>query len=114
MRVLVCGSRNFTDKEKMERVLDEYRITTILQGDARGADRLSADYGRARAIPVESFPADWNSFGKGAGPIRNGQMLTIGQPDLVIAFWDGQSRGTKNMIDQATEAGVRVEVVDVS
>jgi hypothetical protein len=59
------------------------------------------------------FPADWGTFGKRAGPIRNKQMLEEGKPDLVIAFWDGNSPGTKNMIDQAQAKGISVKVIKV-
>lgn len=127
MRVLVCGSRTFTDEKKMKEVLDGYKITTVIEGEARGADTLSRLYAEQRGIPVESYPADWSLHGKGAGHIRNSRMLTEGKPDLCVAFLgpvaiseftsglsdSKYSKGTKNMIDQATKAGVPVKVIDV-
>lgn len=127
MRVLVCGSRHFNDKELMADVLKQYAITEIIEGEARGADRLSRIYGEGRGIPVRCFPADWDKYGRAAGPIRNTQMLTEGKPDLVIAFLgpvavseftsglsdSKYSRGTKNMIDQAKKGGVETVVVDI-
>lgn len=112
MRVLVCGSRHFKDEDLMEKVLDEFRISTIIEGEARGADVMARQYGERRNIPVEPFPADWNKYGKAAGPIRNSQMLKEGRPDLVIAFKYEGSRGTQNMIDQAKRKGIEVHEVN--
>lgn len=116
MRVLVCGSRHFSDKEKMKEVLDDvYRespFTVLIHGDARGADRLSAQWANGRGdIEIRAFPADWTTYGKAAGPIRNAQMLKEGKPDLVIAFMFKDSRGTKNMVEQATKAGIEAKVI---
>lgn len=113
MKVLVCGSRHFTDYELLERTLDELTITTVIEGEARGADKLSRMYAERRGIPVESYPADWGLYGKRAGPIRNSRMLTEGKPDCVVAFRGPNSRGTQNMIDQAMKAGVLVKIIDI-
>lgn len=113
MRVLVCGSRHFNDKELMEGVLNRWKISTIIEGEARGADTLARKYGESHGIDVERYPALWELHGKRAGPIRNSQMLKEGQPDLVIAFRGPNSKGTQNMIDQARKTGVEVVVVDV-
>lgn len=111
MRVLVCGSRHFNDYPLLERTLDEVHITELIEGEARGADTLSRQYAERHSIPVRKFPADWNKHGKAAGPIRNTQMLVEGQPELVIAFMFKDSRGTKNMVEQAEKAGVKVKVI---
>lgn len=119
MRVLVCGSRHFTDYYKMNSVLLEYMNDgdTLIHGCARGADRLAEevwnDFPPEIDGYVERYPADWNKHGKAAGPIRNKQMLEEGKPDLVIAFLAPNSRGTANMIRQAEKAGVPVKVIDV-
>lgn len=113
MRVLVCGSREFNDKELMEDVLEELYITCVIEGEARGADTLARKYAEGHGIPVDAFPAQWDVYGKAAGPIRNTQMLRIGKPELVVAFWDGWSKGTRNMIKIAKQAGIAVKVVDV-
>jgi hypothetical protein len=60
---------------------------------------------------VAVFPADWETHGRAAGPIRNQAMLDEGKPYLVIAFWDGKSKGTLDMISRATRAGVPVKIV---
>lgn len=113
MRVLVCGSRHFQNEELMEDVLKEYPITEIIHGGARGADTLSGDYGRESNVPVRVWPADWDTHGRRAGPIRNYQMLKEGQPDLVVAFLAPDSRGTKHMIEIAEKAGVPVRIVNI-
>lgn len=127
MRVLVCGSRTFNNKELLYDVLGQIEIDTIIHGMARGADALGGEYAKETGIPVLEFPALWAEHGKRAGPIRNARMLSEGQPDLVVAFLgpvaiqefqyglsdSKYSRGTQNMIDQATKAGVPVEVIDI-
>lgn len=113
MKVLVCGSRYFNDYELLEKVLNEHDITEIIEGEARGTDKLSRKFAKERNIPVRAFPADWDKFGKGAGHIRNRQMLVEGSPDFVIAFRGKNSRGTQNMIDQAKKAGVETRIVEI-
>lgn len=110
-RVLVCGGRDFVDYARAHAVLDHYHaesggFSCLIQGAARGADTLAAEWADARGIRVLPFPADWDGHGRSAGHIRNAQMLREGKPDVVIAFPGG--RGTDNMIDQATRAGVPV------
>ena len=108
MRVLVCGGRDYSDKAKLNQVLNEvhrgYRITTIIEGDASGADRLAGTWARLHNVPNLKFPAHWRVHGYVAGHIRNKQMLEEGKPDLVIAFPGG--KGTMNMVEQAKRAGV--------
>lgn len=113
MRVLVCGSRHFNDYSLLEKTLDELDITEVIHGAARGADTLGGLYAERHKIPIRSFPADWNLHGKAAGPIRNTKMLVEGKPELVVAFMADESRGTKNMVDQATKAGVEVKVIKI-
>lgn len=117
MKVLVCGSRNFNDMGLLTRVLDNIRrdtsIEEILEGEARGADSLAREYGQLQQIPVRKFPADWGKHGKAAGTIRNTQMLVEGKPDLVVAFLAKDSKGTKNMIEQAQKANVPVRIVEI-
>jgi hypothetical protein len=113
MRVLVCGSRNFTDYNLLEKTLEALAITTVIEGEARGADKLARVYAKRRGLDVIPFPALWDKHGKAAGPIRNKQMLVEGRPELVVAFRGPNSRGTQNMIDQATKAGIEVKVIEI-
>ena len=115
MRVLVCGSRNWASHraiyDALMKLHVEKKILYVIEGEARGADTIARVSAENLGIPVLRFPADWNKHGKAAGFIRNQQMLDEGKPDLVLAFWDGLSRGTKNMIELAKKAGVPVEII---
>lgn len=107
MRVLVCGGREYNDRDN---VLDVLRLNvpvgaTIIEGGARGADTLARQWARAFEVPCETWKADWEKHGKAAGLIRNEEMLRSGI-DLVIAFPGG--RGTAHMKRIAREAGVKV------
>lgn len=120
MKVLVCGGRDFKDKEKLYKALDglleEYEVIggikvpfselVIIEGGARGADRLAREWAIEKEIVVITYEAEWDTLGKAAGYIRNNRMLTEGKPDVVIAFPGG--RGTAMMVRIAKEAGVKV------
>lgn len=84
----------------------------IISGGAKGVDRAAVDWAVVHWCQFKEFYPDWKTYGKAAGHIRNKQMLDEGQPDLVIAFPGG--RGTENMVQQATEKGVKVIRVDRS
>lgn len=117
MRILVCGSRDWTNRALLSTVLDTVKhreiIEVIIEGEATGADTMAREWAEDNGILVKKFPADWDRYGKAAGPIRNKQMLVEGKPDLVLAFTLdlASSRGTKNMVMQALEA--KVETIDV-
>lgn len=110
MRVLVCGGRDFHDRaaafDALDRIDAETMIETVIHGQARGADSLADEWASDRVRWVQPFPADWQTFGRSAGPIRNRLMLVNGKPDLVVAFPGG--RGTADMVRQARRAGIRV------
>jgi hypothetical protein len=112
MRILVCGSRIWTDRDKIREVLSRFDAeagVVLMHGGAYGADSIAGDIGAELGFIVEVYPALWNVHGKAAGPIRNIQMLEVG-PDLVIAFWDWRSRGTQHTITQAERRGIKVEI----
>jgi hypothetical protein len=113
MRVLVCGGRAFTDRALLEATLDRlhhaYVFTVLIEGDARGADRMAGEWAEAQGIGHEVFKADWDGLGAKAGPIRNQQMLDEGRPDLVVAF--PGAGGTDHMKRIARLAGI--EIVEV-
>lgn len=117
MRILVCGSRHFDDYNLMRATFlkEMSEGDTLIHGCARGADLLAEEVWNN--FPGEGFteryPANWATYSKGAGPIRNKQMLDEGKPDMVIAFLAPNSRGTKNMIEQAEKAGVPVKVINI-
>ena len=114
MRVLVCGGRSYRDIVRVFSVLDklhrEAGIECLIQGGAKGADRLAYEWAGQSSVPTETYEADWENQGSFAGPARNKRMLDEGKPDLVIAFPGG--RGTADMVRKARRAGV--EVVEIS
>lgn len=111
MRILVCGDREWSDWEMILQELSVYPTdTVIIEGEARGADRLAGQVAVELGFQVIRFPADWKKYGRGAGPIRNQQMLDEGRPDLIIAFHDDleHSRGTLDMVMKARKAGIQI------
>ena len=110
MRVLVCGGRNYDDVQAVYRELnslrEEHGPLTIIQGGAPGADKLARAWAfLQRKVSLIHVPADWETHGKAAGPIRNEKLLKE-NPDLVLAFPGG--RGTAHMVKIAEAAGVPV------
>ena len=111
MKVLVCGSRDWTDREAIEERLKALPVgTTIISGAARGADSIAASIGRRLGLEVREFPPEWDRFGRSAGYRRNLAMLDE-DPDLVIAFQLGNSPGTAHTIENAKQKGIPVEVI---
>ncbi len=111
MKVLVCGSRSFNNYQLLKETLDQVGgITQIIQGGAKGADKLAGQYAREHSISALEIPAKWGEYGKKAGYIRNQEMIDY-NPDLVVAFWDGESRGTAHTINLATHKRIKVEVI---
>ncbi len=116
MKVLVCGSRDWADVAAIG-----YRLsilpagTEVLHGGARGADSIAEEFciPVSRRLVPRCFQADWATHGKRAGILRNLQMLDE-RPDLVIAFWDGKSKGTAHTIGEARKRGIPVEVIPPS
>ena len=114
MRVLVCGDRNWLNKDLVKKKLEELTdVEVVIEGEARGADTCGRIVAQELGIPVLKFPADWKQHGLAAGPIRNNQMLKEGQPDLVLAFHNNieESKGTKHMIKISLKKGIKVILV---
>ena len=111
MRVLVCGGRDYLDRDHIWNTLtdlDAQRgpFKVIIHGCATGADNEAMLWALANERWHTPFQADWGKYGRAAGPIRNRRMIDEGKPDLVIAFPGG--RGTVDMVRQARGAGVQV------
>lgn len=81
----------------------------MLHGGARGADKLAGTVAAKLGFEVEEYEAEWNTYGKAAGALRNIKMIET-EPDLVIAFWDGASAGTKHTLSLARKAGIPTKV----
>jgi hypothetical protein len=116
IRVIVCGSRGWHDRQRIaDRLYDlalehEQSGCMVVHGNAKGADRIAGEEAGKLGLPVEAHPADWNRYGRRAGPIRNAEMAKAGA-DLCIAFYDGQSAGTKHMIAAARQHDIPVEII---
>ena len=104
MKVIIAGSREFINKDYLFEIMDnlhkKYSITEVVSGGAKGADRLGQDWAYCNDIPTKVMLADWAKFGRGAGPKRNSEMLAYA--DKLVAFWDGVSSGTGDIITKAT------------
>jgi len=106
MKLVVAGSRDFDNRtlmfDELDDIIDKYNITEIISGGAKGADFLGEEYAKETNINLTIMPAEWSVYGKRAGHKRNIQMLEY--TDIVIAFWDGVSRGTKHMIQETRKS----------
>lgn len=113
MRVLISGDRRWKDAVLIYDILKMLpEGTLIIEGGARGADHLAAYAARVLGLGVRTVPANWNSFGRPAGMIRNRQMLAL-KPDLLIAFHDRitQSQGTADCLREAERRGISTVLV---
>ncbi len=104
MRVIVAGSR--TVKEKAI-AASGFKVTEVVSGNAVGVDLIGEVWAIVRNIPVKRFPANW-SLGKTAGFQRNQEMADYAS--ALVAVWKGGSGGTRDMIERATKAGLKVYV----
>jgi len=116
-RIIVAGSRYFSNKEWLYSVLDDYIKSVddnveIVSGHCRGADMLGEQYAKDHGIPLVLFPANWSKYGKRAGYIRNDQMAKYAseKKGVLIAFPIGEARGTKMMIRIAHDYDLETEV----
>lgn len=109
MRILVTGGRNFANRPLLTATLDrlhaERPITLVIHGAARGADTLAGEWAVMNGVLFQAYAADWERYGRSAGPRRNGEMLAE-KPDLVVAFPGGA--GTEDMKRRARGAGLEV------
>jgi hypothetical protein len=113
MKLIIAGSRTVTDYQLLCQTLapEKHRITQVIIGGARGADRLGIRWALSHSVRLKGFPADWQRFGRSAGVRRNYQMAQAG--DLLLAFWDGRSAGTQHMISCMQQLGKPVVVIRV-
>lgn len=102
----IIGSRTFNNKQLLYETLDEYKIKWIVSGGAKGADSLGAEYAVDEHILLTEILPDWDTHGKSAGIKRNFKIIDLS--DIVIAFWDGKSPGTKHAIEYAERTNKKV------
>jgi hypothetical protein len=115
MKLIVAGSREFNDYDLLKRSIQENfqrsEVEEIVSGTARGADTLGEQFAKEYSIPVKQFPANWDLYGKSAGYRRNAEMANYA--DALIAFWNGESKGTMHMINLAKEKNLKVVIISV-
>ncbi len=114
-RILVSGSRDWDDVDVIHHMLGMFKDNsydiTLVHGDCpTGADRIANDFAKASGWKIETHPADWNAFGKYAGPKRNQDMVDAGA-DVVLAFIKNESRGASGTAKMAAEAGLEIITV---
>jgi len=114
MRLIIAGGRDFEDYDLLLKTMNNHHTCLdpdleVVSGAARGADKLGERLAKEFNLGLKQFPADWDTHGKSAGYIRNSEMVDYA--DILIAFWDGKSKGTKHMIDLATKRGLEVRIV---
>lgn len=115
-RVVLAGGRDFTDYDLLRtsclsflgNKLTSHQVV-VVSGHASGADSLGERFAQEHGLQVELHAANWQKHGRAAGPIRNKEMAECS--DALIAFWDGKSRGTKNMIDSARRYALDISIV---
>ena|SRR5271156_3821389 len=106
-RICVTGGRHFDETAYIFAVLDAHHVEVLIHGDCpTGLDHWADEWAKARQIPVRKFPADWDKFGRAAGPIRNQQMVDSGEMDYLLMFPGG--RRTYDMYDKAQKAGIPI------
>ena len=114
-RVIIAGCRYYNNYEEAKVFIDfclsnirKENEIVILSGGARGADAIGERYAEENGFSIEKYPADWEKYGRSAGPRRNRQMAEI--CDYVICFWDTKSSGTKSMIDYAKKYNKSIRI----
>lgn len=114
MKTIIAGSRGVTDYNIVLEAIKQsgFEITEVVSGTARGVDKLGERYAVENVIPITRFVPDWNKHGKRAGFLRNAEMGDYA--DALVAVWDGESRGTKQMIDYAIKKGLKVFVYETN
>lgn len=118
--VVVCGTRTFNDRKLLFKKLDQLTANflkcVVVTGGARGADKLAEEWAAKNWYTVVNFYPDWERHGKKAGPIRNREMARFATADgtrtaYCVAFWDGVSRGTADMIEVAKAFDMKVKII---
>lgn len=117
MKLAVIGSRTFIDFEKMKSAIETFEkeygnISEIVSGGAKGTDTLAERFAAERDdIKLTIFHSQWHRYKAGAGKMRNSQIAE--HCEMLLAFWDGVSRGTKDTITKVNKMGKRVVIIDI-
>jgi hypothetical protein len=113
MKVGIVGSREFKNYELFSDVMKQYLsdISWVVSGGAPGADSLAEKWAKENKKMLTIYPADWLNLGKRAGYVRNTDIVK--NSDMIIAFWDGKSKGTKHTIGLAQKMGKECKIINV-
>lgn len=116
MILVVAGTRTFTNRELLREKLTTYTMKAEVEwlhvGSREGADRLALEWAYTHSIDMKIHHADWDTYKKAAGPIRNREMLEEAGPNaVVVCFWNGTSPGTKDLINQARKRKLRMKII---
>jgi hypothetical protein len=108
MRTIIAGSRDGVTYADVFAAMEAcgWTPTAVLSGNAHGVDKMGEFWAKERGVLLERYPAKWKDFGKAAGHVRNKEMAQ--RADALVAVWDGQSPGTKDMLEQAARFGLKV------
>jgi glycerophosphoryl diester phosphodiesterase len=114
MKTIIAGSRTIVDPRIIAKAISAsgMYVTEVVCGMAAGVDTLGLRWAKSRSIPVKLFPAGWDKYGKRAGYLRNQEMAKYA--DALIAVWNGESKGTRHMIEIAKKEKLQVFVYDVN
>ena len=122
-RIIICGGRHFDDYARLESVMNEVMskiepwrdVIEIISGHCEGADQLGELYAKKHDLPCKVFPAQWEKYGRSAGPIRNSEMVKYAseaEMPVVVAFRSPRTKGTNDTVKKATKKGFKVFVID--
>lgn len=112
INVAFVGSREFHPLAIIHQVMERVGRCRVISGGARGVDRYVEQFADLLGYPKKIFEADWNKYGKSAGPKRNYEMVQ--ESDIAMVFWDGTSRGTRDFMNKAIKKGIPMIVFEVS
>ena len=114
IKVIIAGTRGFNNypllKETCDHMLQNHDEIEVVSGNAMGADRLGEIWADENGHSVKEFKPDWAKHGNSAGYIRNKSMAIYA--DALIVFWDGESAGSRHMIDLARDAGLKIKICE--
>ena len=108
MKLAIVGSRNICDIDISKYILE--KPSEIISGGAKGIDTLAAQYAKRNGIPLTEFLPDYEKYGRAAPIVRNKQIVS--SADVVLALWDGKSRGTLSSINYAKKLGKIVNIIE--
>ena len=118
LKIVIAGCRYYNNYNEAKEYIDfcireikKNNTIVILSGGCKGADAIGERYAIENGYEIRKFVANWDKYGKAAGPIRNEQMAI--EADYIICFWDYKSRGTKSTINLCKKYNVNCKIVNI-